>query len=259
MQPERMNQDSDEEDQQYKEVSQRLQFQGTQLNNLKNTLDTITTQLQNQQQQFNILAELQNTVANLIQHLQEQQPLQQVLPDPSKPPEPMVIQIGLNKDVVKELSKKVYSFPELYKLHRPKNFDQWKQALTIIFRTLDIAQFITDPNIEDTLSNTDQAVLLMLLKDSCTTGPQAALAWQTAPATTYKLLIQQYSHSPELLRDSLSRQYQALNFNGYKGSLTDFNATFNNVVTRLTLSKLNIDPVDKVNQYLKSLKAVFPS
>ncbi len=63
-----------------------------------------------------MLAELQTTVANLVQHLQEQQPLQQVPPDPSKPPEPVVIQVGLNGGVVKELSKKVYSFFKLYKL-----------------------------------------------------------------------------------------------------------------------------------------------
>src|SRR6266699_3027216 len=98
----------------------------------------------------------------------------------------------------------------------------------------------------------------MLLKNNCSSSPQAALVWQTAPATTYKLLVQQYSHSPKLLRNSLSRQYQALNFSGYKSSLTDFNATFNNVVARLTLSKLTIDPIDKVNQYLKSLETVFP-
>src|SRR6266699_441907 len=98
----------------------------------------------------------------------------------------------------------------------------------------------------------------MFLKDSCSSGPQAALTWQTAPTAVYKLFVQQYSHLPELLRDSLSRQYQALNFSSYEGSLTDFNTTFNNVVARLTFSGLNIDLVDKVNQYLKSLKAVFP-
>ena len=128
-----------------------------------------------------------------------------------------------------------------------------------MFRALGIVQFITDPNIRDTLSDVDQAILLMLLKDSCATGLQAVLAWQTAPATAYKFFIQQYFHSPELLRDSLSRQYQALNFNGYKGSLADFNATFNSVIAYFTFSKLNIDPVDKVNQYLKSLEAVYPS
>ncbi len=66
----------------------------------------------------------------------------------------MVIQVDLNGDVIKELSKKIYSFLKLYKLQRPENFDQWKQALTIIFRALDITQFITDSNIGDTLSDT---------------------------------------------------------------------------------------------------------
>src|SRR6266699_939284 len=122
-----------------------------------------------------MLTELQNTVVNLVQHLQRQQPPQQVPPDPPKPPEPIIIQIGLNKNVIKKLFKKVYSFFELYKLQGLKNFDQWKQALTIIFRTLGITQFITDLSIEDTLSDTDQTILLMLLKDNCTTSPQAAL------------------------------------------------------------------------------------
>ncbi len=118
-----MDQDSNEENQQYKEVSQRLQLQRAQLNSLKNTLDIITTQLQNQQQQFNILAKFQTIIANLVQHLQEQQPLQQVPLDPSKPFEPIVIQIDFNENVIKELSKKVYSFREFYKLQRLKNFD----------------------------------------------------------------------------------------------------------------------------------------
>ncbi len=98
----------------------------------------------------------------------------------------------------------------------------------------------------------------MLLKDSYSSGPQVALVWQTVFAAVYNLFVQQYSHLPELLQDLLSRQYQALNFNGYEGSLTDFNVTFNNVVVCLTFSKFNIDLVDKVNQYFKSLEAVYP-
>ncbi len=116
-----------------------------------------------------------------------------------------------------------------------------------MFRALGIAQFITDLNIRDTLFDVDQAILLMLLRDSCSSGLQAALTWQIAPAAAYKLFVQQYFYSSELLRDSLSRQYQALNFSGYEGSLADFNATFNNVVVRLTFSGFNIDLVDKVN------------
>ena len=74
-----------------------------------------------------------------------------------------------------------------------------------MFRALDIVQFITDPSIGDMLSDVDQVILLIFLKDSCATGPQAVLAWQTAPAAAYKLFVQQYSHSFELLRDSLFR------------------------------------------------------
>src|SRR6266566_3177930 len=116
-----------------------------------------------------------------------------------------------------------------------------------MFRALNIVQFITDPNIKDTLSDIDQAILLILLKNSYATGPQAVLTWQTAPTATYKLFVQQYSHLSKLLQDSLFRQYQTLNFNRYEGSLTDFNATFNNVVARLTFSGLNIDLIDKIN------------
>ena len=126
-----------------------------------------------------------------------------------------------------------------------------------MFQALGIAQFITDPSIKDTLSDADQAILLMFLRDNCSFGLQAVLIWQTVPAAAYKLFVQQYSHSSELLRDLLFRQYQTLNFSGYEGSLADFNATFNNVVARLTFSGLNIDLVDKVNQYFKSLEAVY--
>ncbi len=68
-----------------------------------------------------------------------------------------------------------------------------------MFRALDIIQFITDFNIEDTLFDTNQAILLMFLKDSYAIGPQAALTWQMAPATVYKLFVQQYSYLLELL------------------------------------------------------------
>ncbi len=83
----------------------------------------------------------------------------------------MVIQINLNRDVVKELFKKVYSFLELYKLQGPENFDQWKQVQIIMFRALGITQFITDSSIGDTLSDVDQAILLMFLRDSCAISP----------------------------------------------------------------------------------------
>ena len=58
-----------------------------------------------------------------------------------------------------------------------------------MFRALRIVQFITDPNIRDTLSDVDQAILLMFLKNSCSFGLQAVLAWQTVSIVTYKLFV----------------------------------------------------------------------
>ncbi len=58
-----------------------------------------------------------------------------------------------------------------------------------MFRALGIVQFITDPSIGDTLSDVNQTILLMFLKDSCITGPQAVLTWQTAPVIVYKFFV----------------------------------------------------------------------
>ena len=98
----------------------------------------------------------------------------------------------------------------------------------------------------------------MLLRDSCSLGPQSVIAWQSAPSEAYKLLVRQYSHSPEIQRDSLYREYHSLSFSEYTGLLADFNARYNNLVARLTLSGLIIQPIDQVNQYLKALEKVFP-
>jgi hypothetical protein len=43
---------------------------------------------------------------------------------------------GFSPDFSRELSKKVYTFPETYRLKGPENFDQWKQALAIMLRAI---------------------------------------------------------------------------------------------------------------------------
>ena len=102
------------------------------------------------------------------------------------------------------------------------------------------------------------AVVLMLLRNSIGPGPQATIAWQTNPVEAYTLLIQRYSHSTEIQRDHLYREYHALNFSSYSGSLAEFNAKFSNLVSRLTLSKVEIQAIDQVNHYLKAMEKAFP-
>ncbi len=71
---------------------------------------------------------------------------------------------ALNRGIIKELSKKVYAFPEANRLTSPKNYDQWKQALTILFRVIGFQEFIESPEVTFNLSDADQAVLLMIIR-----------------------------------------------------------------------------------------------
>ena len=138
---------------------------------------------------------------------------------PGRQPEPT----GFSSDFSKELSKKVYTFPETYRLKGPENFDQWKQAFAIMLRAIGYSQFLADPSIANSLSDSDQAILLMLLRDSLSSSPQAAIAWISGPAEAYKLLKDQYSHSMGLQRDSLYREFHSLKY-ASGTNLAEFNA-----------------------------------
>jgi Reverse transcriptase (RNA-dependent DNA polymerase)/GAG-pre-integrase domain len=166
--------------------------------------------------------------------------------------------IALNSAISKDLNKRVYSFPEGSKLQGPSNFDQWKQALTIQLRALGVPNFTEDPSVIRALADPDQAIVLMLIRDSCSEGPQAAIAWQKDPEEAYKLLIKQYSYSAEIQRGYLYSEFHSLTFKGYQGSLEAFNADFNNLLARLALAKVIIQPIDQANQYIEALKGVFP-
>ena len=175
---------------------------------------------------------------------------------PSSGPTPLVT--AFSDSIIKDFNKRVYKFPEESKLKGPDNFDQWKSALEIQFRALGIPGFIVDPTIASSLSDPDQAILLMLLKDSLTSGPQTAITWIRSPIEAYNLLVKQYSHSAEIQRGYLYTEFHSLSFKDYKGSLEEFNSSFNNLLARLSNSKVLIQPIDQTNQYLEALKTTFP-
>ncbi|KAK2067680.1 hypothetical protein P8C59_001394 [Phyllachora maydis] len=82
----------------------------------------------------------------------------------------------ITSSIVKELSKKAYTIPDDSKLSGESNFEQWIQALSIVLRALGISNFLENPDISNTYSDSDQAVLLMLLRDSLSSGPKAAIS-----------------------------------------------------------------------------------
>ncbi|KAK2075438.1 hypothetical protein P8C59_009566 [Phyllachora maydis] len=119
----------------------------------------------------------------------------------------------ITSSIVKELSKKAYTIPD------DKN-----------------------PDISNTYSNSDQAVLLMLLRDSLSSSPRAAI-----------------SRPIESKKEDVYNEFHALTFSTYRKGLLAFNAEFNGYLAKLTMAKIDIDPSLILNQYFKALESKFPS
>ncbi|KAK2074264.1 hypothetical protein P8C59_008485 [Phyllachora maydis] len=148
----------------------------------------------------------------------------------------------ITSSIVKELSKKAYTIPDDSKLSGESNFEQWIQALSIVLRALGISIFLENPDISNTYSDSDQAVLLMLLRDSLSSGPRAAI-----------------SRPIESKKEDVYNEFHALTFSTYKKGLLAFNAEFNGYLAKLTMAKIDIDPSLILNQYFKALESKFPS
>ncbi|KAK2068862.1 hypothetical protein P8C59_003478 [Phyllachora maydis] len=165
----------------------------------------------------------------------------------------------ITSSIVKELSKKAYTIPDDSKLSRESNFEQWIQALSIVLRALGISNFLENPDISNTYSDSDQAVLLMLLRNSLSSSPRAAISWIYIPSKAFKLLVRQYSRPIESKKEDVYNEFHALTFSTYKKGLSAFNAEFNGYLAKLTMAKIDIDPSLILNQYFKALESKFPS
>ncbi|KAK2072175.1 hypothetical protein P8C59_006546 [Phyllachora maydis] len=142
----------------------------------------------------------------------------------------------ITSSIVKELSKKAYTIPD----------DR-------------ISNFLENPDISNTYSDSDQAVLLMLLRNSLSSSPRAAISWIYIPSKAFKLLIRQYSRPIESKKEDVYNEFHALTFSTYKKGLSAFNAEFNGYLAKLTMAKIDIDPSLILNQYFKALESKFPS
>ncbi|KAK2073370.1 hypothetical protein P8C59_007658 [Phyllachora maydis] len=102
----------------------------------------------------------------------------------------------ITSSIVKELSKKAYTILD------DKN-----------------------PDISNTYSDSDQAVLLMLLHNSLSSSPRAAI-----------------SRPIESKKEDVYNKFHALTFSTYRKGLSAFNAEFNGYLAKLTMAKIDIDP-----------------
>ncbi|KAK2074394.1 hypothetical protein P8C59_008602 [Phyllachora maydis] len=120
----------------------------------------------------------------------------------------------ITSSIVKELSKKAYTILD----------DR-------------ISNFLENPDISNTYSDSDQAVLLMLLRNSLSSGPRAAISWIYIPSKAFKLLIRQYSRPIESKKEDVYNEFHALTFSTYKKGLSAFNAEFNGYLAKLAWLK----------------------
>ncbi|KAK2068868.1 hypothetical protein P8C59_003484 [Phyllachora maydis] len=131
----------------------------------------------------------------------------------------------ITRSIVKELSKKAYNILD----------DR-------------ISNFLENPDISNTYSDSDQAVLLMLLRDSLSSGPRAVISWIYIPSKSFKLLVRQYSRPIESKKEDVYNEFHALIFSTYRKGLSAFNAEFNGYLAKLTMAKIDIDPSLILNQ-----------
>ncbi|KAK2073382.1 hypothetical protein P8C59_007670 [Phyllachora maydis] len=127
----------------------------------------------------------------------------------------------ITSSIVKELSKKAYTIPD------DKN-----------------------RNISNTYSDSNQAVLLILLRDSLSSSPRAAISWIHIPSKAFKLLVRQYSRPIESKKEDVYNEFHALTFSTYKKGLSAFNAEFNGYLAKLTIAKTDIDPSLILNLFI---------
>ncbi|KLU82845.1 hypothetical protein MAPG_01913 [Magnaporthiopsis poae ATCC 64411] len=159
---------------------------------------------------------------------------------------------------IKEMSKSVYSFPEAHKLRGAQNYQEWRHALVIQFTAVGLADFLINPMLANSVSAADQATILLLLKNSCSAETIHTITWETSPVNALKALQDSYSLTPEIQRDALYREFHALDFSKYKGSISEFNSQFTSLLIRLRNCSVEISAIDIKNQYLKALEGSFP-
>ncbi|KAK2067151.1 hypothetical protein P8C59_000910 [Phyllachora maydis] len=99
----------------------------------------------------------------------------------------------------------------------------------------------------------------MLLRDSLSSGPRAAISWIHILSKAFKLLVRQYSRPIESKKEDVYNEFHALTFRTYKKGLSAFNAEFNGYLAKLTMARIDIDPSLILNQQARMLGLIASS
>ena len=100
----------------------------------------------------------------------------------------------------------------------------------------------------ESLSNQNQAILLLLIRESLAPAIARSITWIETPSKALAYIMEQYSQRDDATGNSLYREFHVLKI-GAKRSIEEFNIGFNEVLRRLTALGANINSKDAVNQY----------
>ena len=89
-------------------------------------------------------------------------------------------------------------------------------------------------------------MLLLLIKESLSPQITASITWIDSPKKALSYIINQYNHQENTFRNSLYQKFHALKLNE-KRPVKGFNSAFNELLNRLTVLRVIINPKDISN------------
>ena len=101
-------------------------------------------------------------------------------------------------------------------------------------------------------------MLLLLIKESLLPQIAALIMWIDSPEKALSYIINQYSHQENVLRNSLYKEFHALKLS-VKRPVEGFNNAFNELLNRLTVLRIIINPKDVSNQYINAVEKAYPA
>ena len=89
-------------------------------------------------------------------------------------------------------------------------------------------------------------MLLLLIRESLLPQIAASIIWIDSPEKALSYIINQYSHQEDALWNSLYKEFHALKLSA-KRPVEGFNSAFNELLNRLIVLGVIIDPKDVSN------------
>ena len=164
----------------------------------------------------------------------------------------------IKKRLTSELTKKALSFPKSARLKGISNYKQWYKTLRLTFRTYNLEGLLNDINGFSTTNSQIQAILLLLIKESLSPQITASITWIDSPKKALSYITNQYNYQKNTLRNSLYKEFHTLKLSA-KRPVKGFNNAFNELLNRLTVLRVIINPKDISNQYINTVEKAYPA